>query len=270
MQYKNIKKTIQLIAILFLLIFIFSGCSRPNGADKLTPENAMVNEYVEGDSVPLKKIDKKLWEKEYSQLETKDVCIDANWKQYLYIDTLCVPAKKFTDISELTNQFINNDDIGSVSKYYDAVGVENVLNSIGTADAAYAQSHLQLHNILTNDKNAYITCVTMRSIVNCHEGGLDNLTKQKSSNGKLSLGNTHADVVKVIGDGILLTSVEHDGSTITNYRYTSDDVTLELQFLKTADMSDEQAVLTQIQWTPKLLKKTMQQFLYKEQPIVEK
>lgn len=268
MQHKNIIKLTQLICIFLLFILVLSGCSDDSNADKLTVENATVNEYVEGDEIPTKNITKKLWEKEYSQLETKDVTIDANWKQYICVDSLFVPAKKFTDISELTNQFINNDDFGSITKYYSAVGVESTLTSIGSADAEYAQSHLYLNTVAT-DNNAYITSITMRSIVNQNEGGLDNLSKQKSSEGKLSLGNTYSDVIEIIGNGTQLTSVTQDTLIITNYRYTDENVSLELQFTKTAEMADDDAVLTQIKWTPQLLKKALKQFLYQEQPTVE-
>ena len=262
MQYKNIKILISLFVVLFLIISMLSGCSSTSSSGELTSENVTVNEYVEGDEIPIKKIDKKLWEKEYSQLKTQDVTIDKDWNKYICINSLFISAKKFTDISELTNQFINDDDTGRISKYYNAVGVENILTSIGTADAEYAQSHLQLNNILTNNHNAYITGVTMRSIVNQNEGGLDNLLKQKSAGGKISLGNTRDEVVKVIGDGERLTSVEQDDITIINYRYADDNVTMELQFIKTAKMEESEAVLTQIKWTPQLIKKAMKQFLY--------
>lgn len=264
MLIKNQKKICFVISILLLFTMLMTGCTSTPNSDKLTSENVNVDEYVEGDAIPKKDITTMLWKKEYKQLETHDVVIDKNWDEYICVHSLFIPAKKFTDISEFNNVFINDDDYGQIEKYYNAVGVQNILKSIGTADAEYAQSHLQLHNILTDDGNAYVTSIIMQSIVNQHENGLGNLVKQKSSDEKISLGNTYLEVNSILGEGTKLTSVQQDLLTITDYRYVGENVTIELQFVKTEDMNDNDAVLTKIQWTPELIKKAMKQFLYQK------
>ena len=90
-------------------------------------------------------------------------------------------------------------------------------------------------------------------MVNISSGGLDNLIKKKSPNGKISLGNTYEEAKNILKNETKLVEDVQGDSITTFYLYESEHAELELRFTRLNSEDENKAILTGIKWTPTLI-----------------
>lgn len=224
--------------------------------DELTLQS-VDNMSFEIGEVPEKDISKYIWDKQFVQLSTADVVIDENWDKYIKIKDDYIMSNSFVDLSEMHNYFVRSEDKEEgnsilVNRAYSEVGGEQKSASVVTKDAEFAQSKLVV-STKYNKKNAYIKNIDFQAVVNISSGGLDNLIKKKSPNGKISLGNTYEEAKNILKNETKLVEDVQGDSITTFYLYESEHAELELRFTRLNSEDENKAILTGIKWTPTLI-----------------
>lgn len=266
-------KTMRKIIILTSIIVVFAlfctaltGCSKEQNNPGLSKDNVTNQpEYKDGDKIPEKKIDKYIWDKEFKTITTSSVTIDEKWDEYIVIDGDYISSKQMVDISELQNYFrYGDEDSAFLKACYEQYDREILIRSVGSNDVEFAQSVLVLTSGLVK-QNAYITNVNLQTTINQYEGGLDNLIAKKMTENVFTIGNTYEKVNSVLTNGTKAAEDVQDILTSTTYIYQGKNVKLELQFTKTSDMADKDAVLTGISWTPITIRNAIKDTMYREE-----
>lgn len=252
---KNKKIISLLLCVIITLGLLLTGCNNvEQKQDKISDSQLKLQdvtnmEFNISDNIPEKKIDKRLYQKEFKEFKTSDLIINKDWGKYIQVGNDYLMANQFVDISELTNYYTNIENDTRIDSCYGNLNKKSQFSSLATSNAKFADSKISIINYAIG-KNAYITRVDFRATVNAAQGGLDGLVENKSNGDKFSLGNTYKEVSVIARDGVKLRVDEQGDYITTYYLYSKAHVKLELGFMKKVADTDDNAILTSISWTP--------------------